>query len=215
MKTIPFLFEEVTISLLQHAPNTHQNRYVVGIVGGPAAGKSTLATTLCAAINEKAQQSVCVVVPMDGFHYPNTVLHERNLSSIKGKPETFDAIGFVTLLLTIRNYPEQSIGCPAYDRHLHEPVANAIEINPHHKIVIVEGNYLLLDAPPWNDIKSLMNHTYYLNTPLPIVLSRIFKRHRKGGSSPLRAIRRILTTDLPNYFLVAKTKARADEVITI
>ena len=193
----------------------HTERQVVGIVGGPAAGKSTLATQLCAVINEKAQQSICVVVPMDGFHYPNAILRERNLSSIKGKPDTFDTKGFVNLLRTIRKHPEQHIGCPAYDRNLHEPVDNSIEVTPDHKIVIVEGNYLLLDTPPWNEIKPLLDCAYYIETPPLIMLKRILRRHRKGGSLLFRAIQKTLTTDIPNYFLIEKTKLRANHIITI
>jgi pantothenate kinase len=90
---------------------------------------------------------------MDGFHLSNQVLNHLNRRHRKGAPDTFDAHGFIHLLRRLHRPVEDVAYAPEFDRDLDEPVAGAIAIRRSESIVIVEGNYLLLDEHPWLDLE--------------------------------------------------------------
>lgn len=98
-----------------------KDRYFLGITGCPASGKSKLANTLSDEINYRTGDNLAAIVPMDGFHLPNSVLYERGLLNRKGAPETFDAGSFIKLINRLHEFPTQPIMCPAYDRIIHDP----------------------------------------------------------------------------------------------
>lgn len=73
-------------------------RVLFGITGPPAAGKSTLARALVDHVGEAAR-----LVGMDGFHLAQARLAELGRLSRKGAPDTFDAVGFVSLVRRLAN----------------------------------------------------------------------------------------------------------------
>ncbi len=192
-----------------------KGRYFLGITGCPAAGKSMLARNLTDEINFRTGDDLAAVVPMDGFHLPNNILKQRALSDIKGAPETFDADSFAELINRLHEFPDRSIMCPAYDRKIHDPVENSITILPCNQLIIVEGNYLLLNISPWNAIRTKMNEVWYIDTPLKTVKERLLHRHIAGGAGKDKAERKVISVDLPNAVLVKKTLLAADKVVNL
>ncbi len=192
-----------------------KGRYLLGITGCPAAGKSMLARKLTDEINFRTGDDLAAVVPMDGFHFPNSTLKERGLLNSKGAPETFDAGSFVELINRLHKFPDRSIMCPAYDRKIHDPVEDSITIQPGNRLIIVEGNYLLLNDSPWNLIRTKMNEVWYIDTPLKTIKERLFYRHVAGVSSKKQAERKVTSVDLPNAELVKKTILSADKIVSL
>lgn len=190
-------------------------RFMLGIVGFPGAGKSTTAQNLVTETNAKAGKEIAVVVPMDGFHLPNKVLDERNLRPLKGIPETFDGEEFVALLKRIRKAPAQRVMCPAFDRSLDESSPDAIAVQQHHKVVVVEGNYLLLQESPWNQIGELMDEVWYLDVKIDTIIPRLIERHVLGGRTEQSAREKMESTDLRNARLIEQTRGFANRVVTL
>lgn len=190
-------------------------RLLLGIAGFPASGKSTLAKDLAKAINKDLKSKVAIVVPMDGFHRSNAELKAWGIWELKGIPDSFNPEAFVNLLTGLREHTQSPIGCPAFDRKIEEPSDNAILVQPHHKLIIIEGNYLLLANGTWGKIKALLDQTWYIESNMQKIEPRLLQRHIKGGRSPDEARRKIDSTDLPNARLIETTKAMADYVIPI
>ncbi|MGR3292576.1 MAG: nucleoside/nucleotide kinase family protein [Candidatus Scalindua sp.] len=201
------------LATLSNSPG--KNRYFLGITGCPAAGKSMLAKSLADEINFRTGDDLAAVVPMDGFHLPNSILKQRGLLNIKGAPETFDADSFVELINRLHEFPDQSIMCPAYDRKIHDPVKNSITIRPCNRLIIIEGNYLLLNVTPWNMIRTKMNEVWYIDTPLKTVKEQLLRRHIAGGTSKKEAERKVESVDIPNAELIKKTLLLADKIVNL
>ena len=124
-------------------------RVVVGVVGAPASGKSTLAERLVVRLNEAADGRAALL-PMDGYHYDDRVLNARGLRARKGAPETFDVFGLLHMLDRLKRNQEDEIAVPVFDRELEIARAGARLIPRAVSILVVEGNYLLLNEAPWS-----------------------------------------------------------------
>lgn len=205
----------LTNRLIESYKKNENKRFLLGITGGPGAGKSTLADLLMKKTNEVLQQERAVVIPMDGYHYHNDVLVEKGTLPLKGIPQTFDSQRFVTLIKEIASDNTATMYCPAYDRALHNPVEDSIVIENKHKIIIIEGNYLLLDTCPWNELADLFDESWFIDTPLTITKERLISRHVLTGRSVEEALRKINSTDAPNAELIIQTRHRATKVITV
>lgn len=180
-------------------------RCMLGIVAPPGAGKSTLAQALAAALGERA-----VVVPMDGFHLAQAELERLGRAGRKGAPDTFDGAGYVALLRRLRQpVAHETVYAPAFRREIEEPVAGAIAVPASVPLVITEGNYLLLEAPPWRDVAALLDESWYLNGDDTQRTQRLARRHEAHGRSPEAARQWVAATDEPNARLVAATRGRA------
>lgn len=198
-------------------------RVLVGIAGPPASGKSIFASLLRRILNEAVAHDappVAEVCALDGFHYPNDYLDTHftagesgraSLRSVKGGPATFDVAAFVDTLRALRARP--SMRLPAYDRTTHDPVPNAIHIQAHHRIVLVEGNYLLLDHGRWAEVAPLLDATCFLILPLEEAKKAAIARHIRGGRQPQDAERHFRAVDLENRRICMDTADRADLII--
>ena len=206
-------FATELLKTLSNPPD--QSRYFLGITGCPAAGKSVLAKKLTDEINLCIRDDLAAVVPMDGFHLPNCILKKCGLAKVKGAPETFDAGSFVELINQLYEFPDRSIMCPAYDRKIHDPVENFITIKPCNRLIIVEGNYLLLNTHPWNTIRTKMDEVWYIDTPLKTIKERLLYRHISGGAGKEEAERKVASVDLPNAELIKKTLSFADKIVDL
>lgn len=187
------------------AGSAGRSRYLFGLAGPPGSGKSTVAARLAAA-------SGGVVVPMDGFHLDNAELDRRGLSEVKGAPETFDADGFLRLVRRLRQ-PDGPVLAPSFDRLADRAVDAAITVDPSESIVIVEGNYLLLDRPPWDALVDLFDRTGYLVVDDAERVERLVARHVDHGRSPDAAREFVLRSDEANAAIVAASRHRADVFI--
>lgn len=193
-------------------------RHVIGIVGPPGAGKSTLATWLEQTLNTRndTKASLVAQIPMDGFHLPNRVLAERGLTHRKGAPDTFDVDAYLHLLRRIRAAKDdETLRAPAFSRDLDEPVPDAHIIAPSVRLIISEGNYLLLDQDPWNQARRLFSETWFVTAGQSVCQQRLIRRHMDGGRTPDAARRWALEVDLPNADLINATAVNADIRIAI
>ena len=182
------------------------DRFIVGIAGPPGAGKSTLAEAIAKAIGAGAR-----VVPMDGFHYDNAVLDSLGLRARKGAPETFDTLGFVHLMQRLRAGGDAAI--PVFDRETDLARAGADMVTGADKYLIVEGNYLLLDEAPWNELAPLFDLTVFIDVPVAELERRLLDRWHHFGKTPADARHWIDSNDMPNIRRVTTGSRRADIVI--
>jgi pantothenate kinase len=188
-------------------------RTILGIAGPPAAGKSTLATALTEAIQADLGAGGAVTVPMDGFHLSNVELERLGLTDRKGAVQTFDAQGFVHLIERVAR-GDELVYAPAYSRVLHESIGGVIPIFPHTRVVVVEGNYLLLPEEPWIRARPLFDLTIYVDAPDEIRLGRLWHRQRSRGLDPDQAEDWVQRSDEANARLIATTRAFSDAVLT-
>lgn len=188
-------------------------RSIVGIAGAPGSGKSTLAKWLVGSINRDAETKVSAILPQDGFHYDDSVLQKRNRLNYKGAPDTFDANGFYSLIQRALLEPE--LATPVFDRKL-EISRNCAEIiPPETRVVIVEGNYLLLNAPEnWSRLKQLFDLSVYIDVPIAVLERRLISRWRDHGYSQDEAYNKAFANDLPNARYVIENSAKADWIIS-
>ncbi|PWK62379.1 uridine kinase [Roseicyclus mahoneyensis] len=184
-------------------------RVLVGIAGAPASGKSTLAQKVVAALVARDGPGSAALVPMDGYHLDNTVLDARGLRAVKGAPQTFDAEGFVALLCRIKAQ-DGPIRYPLFDRALDATVRDAGKVDATTPVVVVEGNYLLLQDPPWADLAGLFDLTVMLSVPLEELRTRLLQRWRDHGLSAAEAQARAEGNDIVNAARVIAGSAPAD-----
>jgi pantothenate kinase len=189
-------------------PATDGHRLVLGLAGAPGAGKSTLAAAL-------ARLTPAAVVPLDGFHLADVELVRRGLLDRKGAPETFDAWGYAALLARVRARPDHVVLAPAFERDLEQPLAGAIPVAPEVDLVLTEGNYLLLDEPPWRAARLGMDAVWHVSVDDDVRRARLVSRHVAFGKSAASARRWVDRVDEPNAHLVQASRDRADLVLDL
>ena len=183
-------------------------RTLLGLVGAPGAGKSTLAAALLAEFADVAQ-----VVPMDGFHLANVELERLGRRDRKGAPDTFDSAGYVALLRRLLvQADDEVVYAPEFRREIEEPIANAIPIHARTQLVITEGNYLLLDDGPWAHVAGLLDEVWYVDVDDEVRVHRLTRRHEQFGRSAEEAAAWVAGTDEPNARLIEASRARASFV---
>jgi pantothenate kinase len=183
-----------------------QGRFLTALAGPPGAGKSTLAAELVAALGQGAK-----AVPMDGFHYDDAVLTARGARARKGAPDTFDVAGFRHLLTRLRT--EDEVAIPLFDRDLEISRAGADIVGPQDRILIVEGNYLLLNEAPWPDLAPLFDLTIWIDVPEAELDRRLLARWAHYGKTPVEARAWIDGNDMPNIRRVVAGSRPADLMI--
>jgi pantothenate kinase len=184
-------------------------RVLLGIAGAPGSGKSSITAELVDRLG-----AAVVAVPMDGFHLADSVLDSLGLLDRKGAPETFDVGGFVALLERIRTVGSDTVGeqgvyAPLFDRDLEASLGSAIPVPADAPLVIVEGNYLLLDTPGWSRVRDLLDEVWFIAPPEHLRLARLIDRHVSHGRSRDDATAWARGTDQRNADLVERTRASA------
>jgi pantothenate kinase len=196
---------------------TPGRRAVLGIVGSPGAGKSTLAEALLAALRADpppgAGADWVAHVPMDGYHLADVELERLGLRHAKGAPDTFDAGGYAALLDRIRGDADEVIYAPAFERTLEQPLAGAIPVLPAARLVVTEGNYLLLETGRWPAVRPLLDEVWFCALRDDVRLERLHTRHVTFGKAPDEAVAWVKTVDEPNAALIDATRDRADLVV--
>ncbi len=178
----------------------------------PGAGKSTLANALTEALQADLGAEAAVTVPMDGFHLSNVELERLGLTDRKGAVQTFDAHGFVHLIERVAR-GDELVYAPAYSRVLHESIGGVIPVFPHTRVIVVEGNYLLLPDEPWIRARPLFDLAIYLDAPDEVRLDRLRRRQRSRGLDAAAAEAWVRRSDEANARLVATTRRYTDAVL--
>jgi pantothenate kinase len=182
-------------------------RTLLGVTGAPGAGKSTLAQAIADHVGERAR-----VVGMDGFHLSQSRLATLDRCDRKGAPDTFDAAGFVTLVRRLRERSEDVVYAPEFRREIEEPIAGAVAIESGVRLVVLEGNYLLVADEPWSALRALLDEVWYCERDERARVASLIARHRAYGKSDAQARRWALGSDRRNAELIATTRPRADLV---
>ena len=186
---------------------SRDRRFILGIAGPPASGKSTLAAALRDALNAGSAAvegtGIAAIAALDGFHYDDRVLHARGHRLRKGAPFTFDAEGFVAMLERLAASSREAVAVPVFDRDLELSRAAGAVVEPHHRVVITEGNYLLLDDERWRGARARIDFTVFLDVPADALRRRLVRRWRAHGYGPAQAKDKAESNDLVNVRLVA------------
>ncbi|KAJ8127639.1 hypothetical protein O1611_g5994 [Lasiodiplodia mahajangana] len=208
--------EQAYSLLMQRAVDAHRKwvgesghrRAVIAFSGPPGSGKSTIAVEVARRINAQFRRRLAICLGMDGFHYTrnylDTLPNPIEAHTYRGAAWTFDADGVVALLKTLSDSKTAvepvTILAPSFDHKLKDPVADAIRIEPEAEIVIMEGNWLLLDRDPWKQIPELVDDTWFVDVDLELALGRVARRHLAAGIEQTweAAVARAKSNDLPN-----------------
>jgi pantothenate kinase len=185
-------------------------RHVLGIAGAPGSGKSSLAACVAAQLGDAT-----VVVPMDGFHLTNAELERLGLRQRKGAPDTFDVAGYTALLRRLHEETDHTVYAPRFYRAQESSVAGAIAVRPAHRLVVTEGNYLLLDAPGWREIRPLLDDAWFVELDDETRVERLIRRHVVYGKEQDEATEWVLRSDEANARVVAATSGRADAIVRV
>ncbi len=185
-------------------------RYVIGIAGPPGAGKSTLAEAFGARLVERGEAAV--VLPMDGFHMDNAVLEAKGRLARKGAPDTFDLRAFIDMLKAVREGKEEVLS-PVFDRSRELAIASARVIPVEARIIIVEGNYLLLQEGRWKELRAFFDFAILLSPPFEELERRLYDRWHFYGLTGEALDVKMNGNDLPNVRLVLSQSAGADVIL--
>ncbi len=196
-----------------------KRRIVVFMAAPPAVGKSTLAEFLSwLSVRDQSLMPV-QAIGMDGFHYhadyikTHTVLRDGTevpMQSVKGCPETFDVD---RLTDKIRSLRQDNITWPVYDRTIHDVREDALYVKG--RIVLIEGNYLLLKERPWNKLSQYADYTIRIDADEVMLFERLVSRKIKGGSTRRDAERFCRESDLVNVRRVLRNTKTGDLNLTV
>ena len=186
--------------------NNLKNRYFIALAGPPASGKSTISQKLNEDLNTKGFLSE--IFQMDGFHFDDAILNSRNLIPRKGSPETFDVMGLKNFLIRLANEPEVVV--PVFDRTLELSRSSAVTITEDKKIIIVEGNYLLLNSHPWSTLNDYFNLSIMIHCEESILEKRLIERWKGFDLNQEQINQKVYENDLPNGVNVIQNSIEAD-----
>ncbi len=182
-------------------------RFLVGLAGPPAAGKSTLAEALRDGLLARGESAE--ILPMDGFHMDNGILAERGLLPRKGVPESFDGRGFVDIVKALKR-AEGEVLVPVFDRSRELAINAARAIPVETRFVLAEGNYLLFKDAPWDALDGVFDFTIFVGPPYPVLEERLRQRWM-GYALPEDQIGwKLYGNDLPNGKRILENSRPAD-----
>jgi pantothenate kinase len=189
-----------------------RGRVLVGLTGPPGAGKSTLAGWLVGALPGAGLSAA--YLPMDGFHLANAVLLGLGRRERKGAPDTFDAEGYLAMLRRVAREVAGTVYAPRFHREVEESYAAEIAIGPQVRVVVTEGNYLLLAEQPWRQVRACLDAVWYVTVPGNVSRDRLVRRRIGLGQPASEAVAWADGSDRRNAELVAGSRSRADGTVS-
>lgn len=187
-------------------------RRIVAIAGPPGAGKSTFADRLRDALNARLP-GAAEVLAADGYHFDDLLLNARGWRPRKGAPHTFDVGGLRAMLQRLRANEEEEIAVPVFDRSIEIARAGARMIPRSVALVLVEGNYLLLERAPWSSLAPLLDTTVMLVAPPDVLRARLLARWTAIGLTGAALGAQLEGNDLANVATVLEASRAADHRI--
>ena len=184
-------------------------RVLVAIAGAPGAGKSTVARALVARLNA-ARPGLAALLEMDGYHYDDRVLGALGRQARKGAPDTFDVGGLRHMLTRLRDPSEGAVAVPVFDREIEIARAGGALISPGVRFIIAEGNYLLLDSPPWADLAAMFDLRVMVTASPETLRRRLTARWQGFGYGPAEIRDKVENNDLPNGRMIAAGSVPAE-----
>lgn len=188
-------------------------RRILAVAGAPGSGKSTLAAHLVETLNEE-EPGMAAILPLDGFHLDDEVLEPRGDRPRKGAPHTFDVGGFGAALERLRANAEAEVAVPRFDRKLEIARAGARIIPQETRLIVVEGNYLLLGHAPWSAFHRRYNYTAFIDVPIDELERRLRERWQGYGMTEDEITEKLESNDLPNARTVVEESVLADYNVT-
>ncbi|WP_028279898.1 nucleoside/nucleotide kinase family protein [Arthrobacter sp. H5] len=191
---------------------------IIGIVGTPGAGKTTLVEQLMGRLNgteTNPERQQHAHVPLDGFHLSDQELSRIGLLDRKGAPETFDVYGYAATLQRLKTPRESVVYAPGFERAIEQPIAGVVPVFPSAGTILTEGNYLLLDKPGWRKVREQCTEVWYCVQDDRVRLERLIQRHVMFGKSPTAAREWVQRVDEENARIIRSTRHRADLVVEL
>ncbi|RCI09169.1 hypothetical protein L249_1506 [Ophiocordyceps polyrhachis-furcata BCC 54312] len=198
------------------------HRLLIGIAGIPGSGKTTLSKTVSKQINDRASNDVSIYLPMDGFHLTRAALsamaNPSEAHARRGASFTFDAPKFLSLVRALRSTPikpSAPVLAPSFDHAIKDPKEDDIAVQPWHRVVILEGNYLALDEHVWRDAASLLDDLWFVDVDEEVARRRLRERHVRAGIARHldEADRRVTENDLVNGAEIIARRLPVNEVV--
>ena len=199
------------VARIRYLFQANNKRIIIGIVGKPGAGKSTFATELIKNLTDLNP----TLVPMDGYHLSNKQLKKLNLEDKKGASNTFDVLGFTNLLQRINTEISTDVYFPVFHREIEESYSADAVVAKDTKIVITEGNYLLVNEGGWERVAGELVETWYLKVDEDLRVERLIKRHKEFGKDQKSAESWAKGSDEINAKIVESTASRANVIVQI
>jgi pantothenate kinase len=187
-------------------------RVIAALAGAPGSGKSTLADKLVGKLNGR-KPGLAAVLPMDGYHYDDLHLVPAGLRPRKGAPMTFDVGGLFHTLKRLRDRDEDEVAVPVFDRKIEIARAGARLIPRDVPVIVVEGNWLLLNQSPWDRLRPMFDLTVMVEVPEHVLRARLRGRWERLGLSEAEIVEKLEENDLPNGRWVRDGSIPADHVI--
>ena len=214
---------EIFVSLLKKLTELQrqkQRRILMLLAAPPGAGKSTLLSFLEKLSLEREDLMPVQIIGMDGFHRRQEYLlshcvkrdgRDIPMVKIKGAPVTFDLEKLKARIADVAG--GKICGWPIYDRLLHNPVEDAVLIDKD--IVILEGNYLLLDEDGWRDISGYADYSVFVRAGEDQLRQRLIERRIKTGVEENASVEFVDFSDMPNVRLCLNHSKKSDLTLGI
>ena len=204
-----FSYDQLLDLIANNIENSDEKRYLIALSGPPASGKSTISEKFISDLNIKGYQSS--ILQMDGFHYDDQILRDKNLLLKKGAPETFDVKGLLNFIYRLQK--EDEVAIPIFDRSLELSRSSAVIISKNTKVILVEGNYVLLNSHPWKELHKFFNSTIMINCDEKVIEERLIERWKNFNLTNEEIENKVYKNDLPNGVNVLKNSISADYIL--